>query len=446
MNAALHEDLQMELACAALPRTVHARAARVGHSGDWDVGRSTMSGSLRSDASYEGPRAVAPHGQHSILLPVRWHAEGEMRPMLVGAAATNDAKVIGCHAPLPSPMSVSAFNHPPCSPKASARTSRDIGPDERREEHDLVCSPDAPVLSLDVPPNTDIDAIATADKLKTPLNSHSKFVDRMRRAAGYTGEWQPIWLDDHVADAPRRCDNMLDSRHGPAADVWTRFVRFDAGDLLASEHRFSLADGDRLLVRRDASSAHALVTSDLPIAPSPQGRHFEVQIGSIFQSLPLRRRRLDLGQATDAGEAELIIGVTATSPSEARPSTRSAHDVPRSWCIASSGMLLVNRAAHASPPPRRAPNEAARPAPRRWPAPWPDSERRPVDWQPMLAEGARVAFLVNVEGGVTVSVDDNVQLRIPDAGVEKGADLYLLAEIHGRVRSLRANPAAEPRW
>lgn len=402
-----------------------------------------MSGSWRSDASYAGPRVDAPHGQHSVLLPVRWHTEGEMRPVLVGASAIDDAKVVACHAPLPSPMSVSAFNQPSHSPGLSASTPRGLGAVESREEHELVRSADVPALSLDVPHNIEIEAIATAGKLSTPLNSHSKFVDRVRRTVGYTGAWQPMWLDEHSADAPKRCHDMYSQHGGRPVDSWTRFVRFDAGDLRASEDRFSLADWDRLLVRRDASSAHALVTSNLPITTVPHGRHFEVQIGSIFRDIPLRQRRLDLGQATDVSEAELVLGVTTTRPSDARPSTRSGHDVPRSWCITSSGALLVNHAPCASPPPRRAPGDTARPAPRRWPAPWPDAERRPIEWQPLLAEGTRVVVLVDIEGGITVSVDGDVQLRIPDAGVV-GAELYLLAEIHGRIRSLRALTGSKP--
>jgi len=195
---------------------------------------------------------------------------------------------------------------------------------------------------------------------------------------------------------------------------------------------------------------------DQPVQVLSEGHYFEIEVVSLFRTLgrPDRPKELDKRNRTEG----LVIGVTATPPSEFTAQMRSATDVPRAWCIATSGKFYAADTP-AEQPKRLVSQERVKTA-----APWhqrvgkseqlrccwppvPHSAgivRRKLDWSVAMDEGDTLGLLITPFGGIVVTVNGERQLFLPDAGVPMGGHLYPLVEVYNHVRSVRALPDALP--
>merc|ERR1719199_2089605 len=85
----------------------------------------------------------------------------------------------------------------------------------------------------------------------------------------------------------------------------------------------------------DPFHSHALVTMQQPVPVLGAGHYFEIQVVSLFRSpgRPDRPKEIEKRHRTEG----LIIGMTATPPSEFADHMRSVTDVPQAWCVGASG-------------------------------------------------------------------------------------------------------------
>lgn len=237
------------------------------------------------------------------------------------------------------------------------------------------------------------------------------------------------------------------------------FRRVDGHDNHTGTHKFTLMECGTLLMRlegRDPFHSHALVTMDQPVQVLPEGHYFEIQVISLFRTpgRPDRPKELAKRHRTEG----LIIGMTTTPPSDLTAQMRSATDVPRAWCIATSGKYY---AADAQNEPQTGPvsQERVRQAPswhrrvgksEQLRCHWPPTPRPPgavrqkLDWSFALGEGDTIGMMVTSFGGIVVTVNGERQLFLPDAGVPMGSHFYPLVEVYNHVRSVRALPGALP--
>jgi len=238
-----------------------------------------------------------------------------------------------------------------------------------------------------------------------------------------------------------------------------RFRRVDGHDDHMGTHKFCLMEGASLLRRnegRDPFNSHALVTMDQPVQVLAEGHYFEIQVVSLFRTPGRPDRPKELGRRNRT--EGLVIGMTATPPAEFNAQMRSATDVPRAWCVATSGKYYAAEVP-AEQPKRPVSQDRVRTAPpwhRRvgkseqlrccWP-PVPSSGvvvRRQLDWSIAIGEGDTLGMLITPFGGIVVTVNGERQLFLPDAGVPMGAHFYPLVEAYNHVRSVRALPGSLP--
>jgi len=237
------------------------------------------------------------------------------------------------------------------------------------------------------------------------------------------------------------------------------FRRVDGHDDHIGTQKFTLMECGTLLMRkegRDPFHSHALVTMEQPVQVLSDGHYFEIQLVSLFRSAgrPDRPKEVAHRQRTEG----LIIGMTTTAPSEITAQMRSATDVPRAWCIATSGKYYATDA-QSEPPKRPVNQERVRQVPSwhrkvgtseqlrcRWPpTPCPPGAvRQKLDWSVALGEGDTLGMMITSFGGVVVTVNGERQLFLPDAGVPMGSHFYPLVEVYNHVRSVRALPGALP--
>lgn len=236
------------------------------------------------------------------------------------------------------------------------------------------------------------------------------------------------------------------------------FQRADGHDNRTGTHKFSLMECGSLLVRqegRDPFNSHALVTMDQPVQVLAEGHYFEIQVVSLFRSAgrPDRPKELSNRQRTEG----LIIGMTTTPPSDFT-GIRSATDVPRAWCVATSGKYYATDA-QSEPQKRPMNQERVRQVPswhrkeaksEQLRCPWPPTPRpagavrQKLDWSVALGEGDTLGMMITSFGGIVVTVNGQRQLFLPDAGVPMGSHFYPLVEAYNHVRSVRALPGALP--
>jgi hypothetical protein len=238
-----------------------------------------------------------------------------------------------------------------------------------------------------------------------------------------------------------------------------KFRRVDGHDDHTGTHKFCLMERGTVLLRtegRDPFHCHALVTMEQPVQVFSDGHYFEVQVVSLFRTpgLPDRPKELDKRHRTEG----LVIGMTAMPPSEITPHLRSATDVPRTWCVATSGKYyasdvpaevkkrLVNQERVKQAPiwhQRVGKSEQLRCC---WPPPQPSAGtiRRKLDWSVALGEDDTLGMLITPFGGIVVLVNGERQLFLPDAGVPTDGHFYPLVEAYNHIRSIRVVPGAQP--
>lgn len=246
-----------------------------------------------------------------------------------------------------------------------------------------------------------------------------------------------------------------DARPGSAS--LSQFCRLDGEDP-SSTTRFCLTEGHAVLVRsegQDAFHSHALASCARPVRILAEGHYFEVQIRSVFRSVGRADRPKQLEPRSR--REGLMIGMTTTKPSAIDPKVRSAREVPRSWCVSTSGRFYASSSAALGR--TRAVNQDRVQSARSWHAKAPRSEQLTCTWPPpevgavnrkletwvsALGEGDRLGLLVTPFGGIVVTVNGEKHLFIPDAGVPADAEMYPLVESYNHVRSIRFVPGALP--
>jgi len=264
-----------------------------------------------------------------------------------------------------------------------------------------------------------------------------------------------------------------------AAEGWFRFCRADGAHEILGASKYLLSEQSTALVRSVASNpfhSHALVSSDRPIHLFSDGHYFEIVVRSVFTDKhekmgadevnellsPKKPGHEHLRRDVRGGSEGLVLGVTTTALPELsvrNPSAKVATDVPRSWCVATSGKFYATSSP--TPQPKRPvsqdrirlrPRWHQRPGASEhlacpWPPPAPptaETGRQLLDWSHRVREGDRVGLLVTAFGGLCVVVNGRREAFLPDAGVPVDTDLYPLVEAFNHIRCIQALPWAEP--
>mmetsp|Transcript_3693 Transcript_3693/g.9389 ORF Transcript_3693/g.9389 Transcript_3693/m.9389 type:complete len:429 (+) Transcript_3693:96-1382(+) len=230
-----------------------------------------------------------------------------------------------------------------------------------------------------------------------------------------------------------------------------RWHRLDGQSNVGSAHKYSLFDGGSLLVRTECEGRHpfnsrALASSSEPAAISSEGHYFEVRIKQIF------RPEGELNEPRLKSDS-LIIGFTATCPTEVSSDPRTCKEVPRTWAISSAGRFYssppapeVGRISRSVSPQRVKEQQVWHRKPAKteqltcpWPAAPPTAGQivtKQVAWSKVIGEGDRVGLLATPFGGAVLYVNGVKELLIPDARIAVDRPLYPVLEVFNHIRSV----------
>jgi len=328
-----------------------------------------------------------------------------------------------------------------------------------------------PVAEQALVPSLDLDSLLTSDHVHVLEFEISRHSNGCRHVTSVTGE------DEVSGESASAASKTVDYAgfyvqrgKAQAADApWQakprRWHRLDGQSNVGSAHKFSLMDSGALLVRlegQDPFHSHALVSSTRPVAIFQDGHYFEVRVKSLFHSegRPERPKQLEPRHRSEG----IVIGVTATSPSDIGTHVRSTREVPRSWAVTSGGRFYssassdpdVGRVSRPVSPERvRQPQtwhqkpvstEQLRCA---WPVPTsPLSARssmtKNIGWSKAISDGDTIGFLVTPFGGAVLYVNGVKELLIPDARISADTALYPLLEVYNHIRSVELLTGAAP--
>jgi len=425
MKAALHSDLQVELAVAALPRRVEASFARVPCGNAWDVGPSTLASSRRyghEEKNRDLGHAELP-GEHEIMLPVSLDGPPS-KSGLVAAKTSADARwLLARNTPRPQLPRLYGDAVKESSQMAALRNL----------PHQLGLARETTASSLEGQLFED-DPVLVSSHI-----SHSCEVDGLPHSARRSGLLHVLprgWRD---------------------RQPWSRLCRVDGENDLLSNRNFRLMDGGTMLVRRDPTAAPALVLCNRPLTKLPHTVdsshlcYLELRVRNIFRAehqitalapeLVIERPE----QFQPLPEGCVTMGVTAVSPSQIRTSTASVQDVPHSWCLSTEGFFIKNMGESSVVGKRLRPPPISRQSPISTAANGSNHEshhavQRVVGTPAVLSEGTTIALLVKPCGGVFLLVDGVRCCAVPDARVPMDGELYAIIQVSGCVRSIQALP------